>query len=43
MLGMHFVYGFCNGNGRAAVWNTSSDINFAEFHIAKHLRRYTEL
>jgi hypothetical protein len=25
------------------LWNTSNYTNFAEFHIAKHLRIYTEL
>jgi hypothetical protein len=24
-------------------WNDGSDIHFAEFHIAKNLRTYTEL
>jgi hypothetical protein len=24
-------------------WNTSNNVHFAEFHIAKHLRMYTEL
>ena len=40
---IHSVYGFCNGNGRAAVMDAGNDAHFAEFHVARHLRSHAAL
>jgi hypothetical protein len=41
-IDVHFVYGFCDGNGAAAMAKKRQQYPFAESHISKHLRTYIE-
>lgn len=38
---IHFVYGFCNGNARAAVRKINADLATEEYRIARCLQIFT--